>query len=220
VLNSRLIDIVLTNDFGHLTLNLKNNNMKQLTILGAIAIFTLSFAKMDKPTGLNKGEMAPDFTAKDQMGKSVSLKAQLKTGSVVLVFYRGQWCPYCNKQLSALQDSLSMITEKGATLLAVSPEKQENIMKTVEKTKATYSVVSDDQLKIMNAYKVTFGLDEATTKKYKGYGIDLADANGANGNSLPVPAVYVIGKDGKIVYRYFDENYAKRMSVKEILSML
>jgi peroxiredoxin len=194
--------------------------MKQLTILGAIAIFTLSFAKMDKPTGLNKGEMAPDFTANDQMGKAINLKAQLKTGAVVLVFYRGQWCGYCNKQLSDLQDSLSLITAKGAQLIAVTPEKNENVAKTIEKTKAVYSIVSDDYLKIMNAYKVTFGLDEATTKKYKGYGIDLVDANGANGNSLPVPAVYIIGKDGKIIYRYFDENYTKRMSVKEILTML
>jgi peroxiredoxin len=194
--------------------------MKQLTILGAIAIFTLSFAKMDRPTGLNKGEMAPDFTANDQMGKAINLKAQLKTGAVVLVFYRGQWCGYCNKQLSDLQDSLSLITAKGAQLIAVTPEKNENVAKTIEKTKAVYSMVSDDHLKIMNAYKVTFGLDEATTKKYKGYGIDLVDANGANGNSLPVPAVYIIGKDGKIIYRYFDENYTKRMSVKEILTML
>jgi peroxiredoxin len=194
--------------------------MKQLAVVAAISIFILSFAKMDKPTGLNKGDKAPDFTVKNQMGEEVSLKAQLKTGAVVLVFYRGQWCPYCNKQLSALQDSLSMITDKGAKLIAVSPEKAENITKTVEKTKATYSVISDIDLKIMNAYKVTFGLDAATTKKYKGYGIDLADANGANGNNLPVPAVYIIGKDGKIIHRYFDENYAKRMSVKEIIAML
>jgi peroxiredoxin len=194
--------------------------MKQLTIISTIAIFTLSFAKMDKPAGLNKGEMAPDFTAKNQMGKEVSLKAQLKTGAVVLVFYRGQWCGYCNKQLSDLQDSLSMITEKGAQLIAVTPEKNENVAITIEKTKAAYSIISDDNLKIMNAYKVTFGLDEAATKKYKGYGIDLAKANGANGNNLPVPAVYIIAKDGKIIYRYFDENYAKRMSVKEIIAML
>jgi peroxiredoxin len=194
--------------------------MKQLVVLVAISIFTLSFAKFDKPTGLKKGDKAPEFTAKNQMGEEVSLKAQLKTGAVVLVFYRGQWCPYCNKQLSALQDSLSMITDKGAKLIAVSPEKAENIAKTIEKTKATYSVVSDMDLKIMNAYKVTFGLDEETTKKYKSYGIDLADANGANGNNLPVPAVYIIGKDGKIIHRYFDENYAKRMSVKEIISLL
>jgi peroxiredoxin len=194
--------------------------MKQLTILGAIAIFTLSFAKMDKPTGLSKGDMAPDFTAKDQMGKEVSLKAQLKTGSVVLVFYRGQWCPYCNKQLSALQDSLSMITDKGAMLLAISPETKENILKTVDKTKASYSVVSDEKLKIMNAYKVAFELDAATTEKYKGYGIDLKVANGASGNSLPVPAVYVVNKSGKIVYSHVDENITKRASVKEIVSML
>ncbi len=194
--------------------------MKQLTILGAIAIFALSFAKMDKPTGLNKGEIAPDFTSMNQMGKKVNLKEQLKSGPVVLVFYRGQWCPFCNKQLSALQDSLSMITAKGAQLIAVSPEKSENIMKTVEKTKATYSVVSDEKLKIMSAYKVAFELDEATTKAYKGYGVDLTVANGANGNSLPVPSVFVINKEGKIIYRYFDENFQKRPSVKEIVSML
>ncbi len=194
--------------------------MKQIAILGAMAIFGLSFAIIDKPVGLNKGDKAPDFTAKNQMGKSVRLKEQLKEGSVVLVFYRGQWCPYCNKQLSALQDSLAMITAKGAQLIAISPEKSENISKTVGKTKATYSVLSDEKLKIMSAYKVAFELDEATTKAYKGYGIDLNVANGSNGNSLPIPSVFVINKDGMITYRYFDENYAKRPSVKEILSML
>ncbi len=194
--------------------------MKQFITLITIAIITLSFSLKDKPTGLIKGDLAPDFTAKDQMGKAVNLKEQLKNGTVVLVFYRGQWCSYCNRQLSALQDSLAMITDKGAQLIAVSPEKSENIKKTIEKTKANYSIVSDERLKIMSAYKVVFELDEASIKKFKGYGIDLGEANGTNGNNLPVPAVYIIGKDGKIIYSYFDENYAKRMSVKEILTKL
>ena len=119
-----------------------------------------------------------------------------------------------------LEDSLALITNKGARIIAVSPEKQENIAKTIQKTKATYSVLADDSLKIMSAYKVAFELDAKTTEKYNGYGIKLTERNGSNGNNLPVPAVYIINKEGKIIYRYFDVNYKKRVSVAEILTHL
>jgi peroxiredoxin len=78
------------------------------------------------------------------MGMRSGLKDLLKEGKVVLVFYRGEWCPYCNKELSRLQDSLQLIKDKGATLVAVSPEKPENVLKTVEKTKAEYSILYDE----------------------------------------------------------------------------
>ena len=80
--------------------------------------------------------MAPDFTAKNQSNKDVNLKELLKSGSVVLLFYRGEWCPYCNRQLKALEDSLTLIKSKGASIIAVSPEKLENIAKTIEKNKS------------------------------------------------------------------------------------
>ena len=194
--------------------------MKKLAFLLVISLIALSFITNDKPTGLNVGDMAPDFTAKNQSNKDVNLKELLKSGSVVLLFYRGEWCPFCNQQLQALQDSMGLITAKGAHIIAVSPEKGENIAKTIKKTKATFNVVSDDNSKILNAYKVAFELDENTTEKYKGYGVNLIERNGSNGNNLPVPAVYVINKDGKIAYRYFDENYRKRASVQEILKNL
>jgi len=187
-----------------------------LTLLLIILFFTSSTA----PEGLNVNDTAPNFTSIDQNGKTVILKELLKKGSVVLIFYRGEWCPYCNKQLAELQDSLAFITQKGAYLVAVSPEKQENITKTIQKTKATYTILSDDNLKIMSAYKVAFELDEKTTEKYKGYGINLQEMNGNNGNNLPVPALYVINKEGKITYRYFDVNYKNRVSVIEILKHL
>lgn len=174
----------------------------------------------DGPKGINVNDTAPVFSAKDQNGKTVSLAEELKKGPVVLVFYRGQWCPYCNKHLKKLEDSLSLITAKGASLITVTPEKPENISKTIEKTKASYSILFDDGLKIMKSYDVAFTVDEKTVEKYKGYGIDFTQANGANGASLPVPALYIIGKDGKISYRYFDVNYSKRASVAEILSHL
>jgi len=194
--------------------------MKKLLLFLLLLVTILSFTTTNTPQGLNVNDSAPNFTAIDQNGKIVNLKELLKKGSVVMVFYRGEWCPYCNKQLLALEDSLILLTKKGASIIAVSPEKGENIAKTIQKTKATFSVLSDDSLKIMSAYKVAFELDAKTTEKYKGYGINLMEKNGSSGNNLPVPAVYIINKEGKITYRYFDVNYKNRVSVSEILKHL
>lgn len=172
------------------------------------------------PKGLEIGDRAPDFTGKDSNGQSFSLYNQLKKGEVVVVFYRGQWCPFCNKQLSALNDSLQMIVSKNATLVAITPETQENALKTIAKTKASFSVISDEHLAIMKAYKVDFTVDIATQDRYKKFGIDFSQANGDNGASLPVPATYVIGKDGKIKYVFFNPDYRLRPSVKEIADHL
>lgn len=193
--------------------------LKYFVLLPVFFVIMVANAQ-DGPKGLNVNDVAPAFSAKDQNGKTVSLTEELKKGSVVLVFYRGQWCPYCNKHLKKLEDSLSLITAKGASLITVTPEKPENISKTIEKTKASYSILFDDGLKIMKSYDVAFAVDEKTVEKYKGYGIDFTQANGTNGASLPVPALYIIGKDGKISYRYFDVNYSKRASVAEILTHL
>jgi peroxiredoxin len=192
---------------------------KSLSIL-LIALTFTSMMAQNLPKGLSITDKAPDFSAKDQNGKPISLKEELKKGSLVLIFYRGEWCPYCNKQLKCLEDSLAMITKKGANLVAVTPESKENVSKTIAKTKATYSIISDDNLKIMKEYKVDFTVDEKTTAMLKGYGVNLAERNSTNGNNLPVPAVYIINKEGKITYTYFDADYKKRLSVSEILSHL
>lgn len=194
--------------------------MKRIILMIAVLFQSVMMMAQDAPKGLNVDDNAPGFVAKDQDGKTVSLEKQLKKGPVVLIFYRGQWCPYCNKQLKRLEDSLSLITAKGASLIAVTPEKQENIKKTIEKTKASYPILFDDGLKIMKSYDVAFAVDANTVEKYKKYGIDFSEANGNNGANLPVPAVFVINKDGKIVFRHFDPDYTKRASVDEILKHL
>ncbi len=195
--------------------------MKQLLSLSLAFLMTLALSAQNGPKGLNLNDKAPDFSAKDQHGTTVSLSGELKKGSVVLVFYRGQWCPYCNRQLKQLEDSLSLIQEKGATVLTITPEVQENIEKTITKTKASYSILHDEGLQIMKSYDVAFQVDDKTIEAYKKYGIDFMAANGqANGAHLPVPAVYVINKEGKIVYKYFDKDYRKRSSVKDILTHL
>ena len=193
--------------------------MKKLLFL-IITLCSLQLNAQTYPAGLNVKDAAPDFTAIDQNSKKINLKKQLKNGNIVLIFYRGQWCPYCNKQLKQLEDSINFIKEKGATVIAITPELPENISKTIGKTKASYSILYDDGLKIMNDYKVAFKVDDKTVEKYKGYGIDFSKVNGTNGANLPVPAVYVVNKKGKITYKFFDTNYTKRSSIKDLLDHL
>ena len=172
------------------------------------------------PKGLSVGDKAPGFTGNDNKGNPFSLDKQLKKGAVVLIFYRGQWCPFCNKQLSSLNDSLQAIVSKGATLVAITPETVDNVEKTISKTKASFPIISDSDLKIMKSYQVDFSVEQATQERYKKFGIDFAVANGSNGANLPVPATYVIDKDGKIKYVFFNPDYRLRPSVKEIVEHL
>ncbi|WP_290710882.1 redoxin domain-containing protein, partial [Flavihumibacter sp. CACIAM 22H1] len=118
-----------------------------------------------------------------------------------------------------LEDSLQLLTAKGATILAVSPEIQENIAKTIAKTKASFPVLHDAQLKIMKAYDVAYDVDPETIERYKKFKIDFNAVNGSNGAKLPVPAVYII-KNGVISYRFFNEDYTKRPSVRELAEQL
>ena len=144
----------------------------------------------------------------------------LKRGPVVLMFYRGAWCPYCNKQLLQLQDSLELINEHSGTVVAVTPETILSIGKTVEKTNAEFRIIHDENLCIMKNYDVAYELEASVLKRYKKTGIDLDSANGSNGANLPVPATYIIGQDGKIVYAFFDPDYTKRATVHKILENL
>ena len=209
---------------------------KILSFILMLTISTTSFAQTEvaqlqpevvieksdptKPEGLKVGDEAPQITGIDQNGTKVNLQEILKTKEVVLVFYRGQWCPYCNRELSKINEELKAINAKGATVIAITPETAENIQKTIEKTKTSFGIVEDKGLAIMKSYKVSFGVDDETISKYKKYGIDFEKANGANVANLPVPATYIIGKDGKIKYVFFNPDYSKRASVEEIIKNL
>ncbi|MDQ2773164.1 MAG: AhpC/TSA family protein [Bacteroidota bacterium] len=201
--------------------------MKTLFRFGALGLALLGAAPLASAqtpeltaTALAVGTPAPLFSAKDAAGHDVDLKQLLKKGPVVLYFYRGQWCPFCNKQLSQLQDSLAQLTAKGAQVVVVSPETQENIGKTVAKTKASFPIVHDQNFAIMKAYHTAFTVQPDVVSKYKGFGVDLLAANGADAAVLPVPATYIIGKDGKIKYAYFNPDYRRRVSVREVAAAL
>jgi peroxiredoxin len=119
-----------------------------------------------------------------------------------------------------LQDSLQLIKDKGATLIAISPEITENIDSTIMKTGATFSILHDKDLKIMKAYNVSFTVQENVVTRYRNAGLDLTKLNGSNGPNLPVPAVYIIDKESTVIYRFFEPDYKKRPSVKELLTYL
>ena len=194
--------------------------MKKVFLLLILAISANFLFAQEAPEGLFLNSKAPDFKAKDQQGNDVRLKDLLKKNRVVLVFYQGEWSPYCNKYLQKLEDSLQLIKDKGAIVVAVTPEQPESIAKTIEKTKAEYLILHDTELKIMKGYEVEFEVSENALKRYRNGGIKLDEVNGKNGNYLPVPATYIIDKEGYITYRFFNQDNKKRPSVKEILDNL
>jgi len=194
--------------------------MKNLFLCLLIIAAGMVAGAQEKPEGLFINSKAADFQAVDQNGIQVVLKDLRKKGPVVIMFYRGYWCPYCNKALKRMNDSLQLIKDKGATLIAITPEGKQGIDSTVAKTGAAFSIISDEGMKISNNYGVSFKVDERTVGRYKNAGIDLLALNHQKEASLPVPAVYIINRDGAVTFRYFNEDYRKRISVKEILEAL
>lgn len=169
--------------------------------------------------GLSVGQTAPDFSANDIHGSIYHLRAALPKGPVVLIFIRGQWCPFCNKHLSHLQDSLSLIYGRGASVVVVSPEKSEFIKKTIEKTGAKFSILYDEGYIISDAYDLTFRPDSITRLMYNtALGAKLKDAHSDESERLPVPATYIIDKNGIIVWRQFDRDYKKRSTITDIIN--
>lgn len=173
-----------------------------------------------EPIELAIGSDAPIINSKNHLGKAYSLESALQDGPVVVVFYRGHWCPYCNKHMSAIQDSLHMITDLGASVIAITPQMSEFVEKTVRKTKASFTIIPDEGHRIMDDWKVTFRMDDKMYKRYKSYGIRVNENAGNEDRALPVPATYIVGKDGKVAGSYFDTDYKGRMPVKDMLKVL
>ncbi|HEX2975474.1 MAG TPA: redoxin domain-containing protein [Bacteroidales bacterium] len=170
------------------------------------------------PKGLKEGEKAPDFTGYDQAGKQVTLKGLLKNGPVVLFFYRGNWCPTCNKQLESLKDSVNLITDQGFSLVAITPEMIEFVEQTVKLHNINYTVIYDCQEKIMKDYDVMFSV----TKDFqdlvqKSLKIDIAEHNGHAPAHLPVTATFIINREGIITATHFNPDFHNRASVNWII---
>ncbi|MFN2458775.1 MAG: peroxiredoxin-like family protein [Chitinophagaceae bacterium] len=169
--------------------------------------------------GISVGAKAPMFKATDAEGKKYKLQDALKKGPVVVLFYRGQWCPVCNRHLSQLQDSLQLVYKKGASVVAISPEKPELLRKTKEKTHASFTLLHDKDFIIGQAFDVVFNPEAAQVNMYnQKLNARLEEASSNGSNRLPVPATFIINKKGNIVWRQFNPDYKIRASVQDIIN--
>jgi peroxiredoxin len=173
-----------------------------------IDILTGSFETLSVSGAAQVGQFAPEFTLPDAYGTEISLAGLLSKGPVVLSFYRGEWCPFCNLELNAFQRLLPEIDAFGATLVAISPEKSDFALAIAEKNKLTFPVLSD----LGNAVARAYGLVFASTPEAKAlfldtFHLDLAERNGDASWELPIPGTFVIDTQRTIRFAHVDPNY-------------
>jgi peroxiredoxin len=156
----------------------------------------------------------------DPDGKPVSSRDLLAKGPLVVSFYRGVWCPYCNLELQALQAALPAIEERGANVIAISPQTAPNSRRSQRDNKLGFPILSDVKAQVANAFGIRFALPDYLVEVYKGFKNDLPLINDDPSWVLPMPARYVIGTDGVIAYAEIDPDYTQRPDPSELLPVL
>lgn len=165
--------------------------------------------------GLAVGDVAPDFSLPNALGKQISLSNMLKSGTVILKFYRGEWCPICNLDLREIQQHLPKIKSYGAVLLAISPQKPDDALNITQKNELGFEVLSDEKQEVIKAYNLQFDPGEDYHKRR-----DLTLLNGDGSKTLPVPATFIIDTKLKIIAAHVEADYTQRMKAKDILNVL
>lgn len=167
--------------------------------------------------GLAVGSKAPDVAVTGLDSKPVQLASLYKDGPIVLTFYRGGWCPFCTRALSAWHDKMDALKAAGGTFVALTPEKPDLAVATREKAKGDYAVFSDGAFAAAKAFKVHFVVDDATKAKYQQFGLNVGEANVSGTWELPAPATFVIDKQGVIRWAFADWDYKKRADPDEVI---
>lgn len=165
------------------------------------------------------GDKAPDFKLKNALGKTTVLADYLLKGPVVLTWYRGGWCPYCNLTLQRLQQELPEFRASGANLLALTPELPDNSISTTEKNKLEFEVLSDIGNTVAKSYGIIFKLIQSVANKYQD-AFDLHKYNGDETDELPLAATYIIDQKGIIRYAFLNADYRNRAEPSEIAAAL
>lgn len=166
------------------------------------------------------GDSAPDFGLPNAHGTQIRLSDLLSKGPVVLSFYRGGWCPFCNLEFRALSAILPEIQRLGATLVGVSPETPDHSLSTVRENDLQFEVLSDFGNRVAREYGLLMEVYEELRPLYQEWGLDIPGHNGDTSWGLPVPATYVIDRDGVIRAGLVDKDYTHRMEPVEILAAL
>lgn len=166
---------------------------------------------------LQVGAAVPDLTLPDALNQAVRLSDLWRRGPLVLIFYRGGWCPYCNLELRAWQAQLPALKHMGAQLVAVSPQTPDNSLSTAEKNDLAFPVLSDSALQAANAFGVAFEMPPELVELYSRVGNDLPVLNGNGRWVLPVPATYVIDRDGSVVFAHVEADYRERAEPTDVM---
>jgi peroxiredoxin len=166
------------------------------------------------------GDVAPDFTLLDPDGNEISSRDLLAKGPLVVSFYRGVWCPYCNLELQALQAAFPELAARGASLVAISPQTAPNSRKSQRDNRLSFPILSDVKSEVANAFGIRFALPDDLIGLYKSFKNDLPTFNDDPSWALPMPARYVIGTDGVIAYAEVNPDYTHRPDPSELLPVL
>ncbi|MGD8862199.1 MAG: peroxiredoxin-like family protein [Myxococcales bacterium] len=169
---------------------------------------------------LQRGATAPDFELPNAQGGTFELSTALSKGPVVLSFYRGSWCPFCDLQLRAYQDVLPDIRGLGADLVAVSPQLPDHALVDIKEKKLTFPVLTDAHNAVARKYGLVFGLSDAMKGLQETFGNPLPRFNGDDSWELPMPGTFVIGRDGVVQLAHVDPNYMRRLEPAAILEAL
>ncbi|MEH1807191.1 peroxiredoxin-like family protein [Nostoc sp.] len=169
---------------------------------------------------LKVGDIIPNFILPNAFSQAVELQKLLVSGPVVISFFRGSWCPFCNLELAGLQQALPAIKTLGASIIAISPQTTRHTISTVEKHELTYEVLSDRSNMIARQFGIVFQIPEYLRPILESKGHVLPRYNGDESFELPIPATFVVDRDGKIVYAFVDVDYTKRLDPIEIVSIL
>lgn len=169
---------------------------------------------------LQPGKRIPDFELPDATGKLVRSSTLRAQGPLLISFYRGHWCPYCNLALKALQERLSDIHALGAQLVAISPQTPDHSLSTQQKHELKFPVLSDLGNKVAKQFGLVYTLDASLKPIYQAFGIDLVAHNGDSHFELPIPATYLIAEDGSVLESFLEVDYRKRLAPETALAWL
>ena len=199
--------------------------LKEMLPTNAISIFDNDAEQLESTyttiLKLKKGDKAPNFSLVNAIGETVRLNDFLQKGKVVLTFYRGTWCPYCNLQLKQYQQILKEIKEKGASLIAISPQTPDSSLSIKETNELKFEVLSDNGNIVARQFTTVFKNDDAPIQAMADLGYDYDGFYGDDSKEIPIPAVFIIDKDGSIIFAKAESgDYRKRVEPKEILNSL
>jgi peroxiredoxin len=193
-----------------------SEDVAQITAGSFEKLYTSQIAE----NAINVGDIAPDFTLPNVTGDPVTLYEALNSGPVVLSFYRGGWCPFCNLELQALQAQLSEFRALGANLIGISPETPDKSLSAIDNHQLEFEVLSDIGNITARQYGLLFTVYEEMRPLYLKWGLDVPASNGDDSWELPVPATYVIDTDSVVRAAHVDKDYTRRMEPEQILAAL